>query len=156
MNKETVSFLFDRMLGKTCRKMRLLGFDAVMNPEGETGRFLLNAQKEGRIAVTRARRRGFRLGPDPIIIESDATRDQIVELLKKLNIPPSFKPFTRCLECNTVLVDARPDDVNGKVPVHVAETFKEFYRCPTCGRIYWKGTHFEAMSREIEKIAEAF
>jgi len=30
-------------------------YDAKLNPEGENGRFLLNASKEGRIAVTRAR-----------------------------------------------------------------------------------------------------
>ena len=52
------SFLLDRMLGKLCVKLRMLGVDAKLNPEGETGRFLVNAMKEGRTAVTRARSRG--------------------------------------------------------------------------------------------------
>ena len=31
------SFLFDRMLGKLCVKLRMLGVDAKLNPEGESG-----------------------------------------------------------------------------------------------------------------------
>ena len=46
-----------RMLGRLCRKMRLLGYDVTLNPEGETGRFLINADREGRIPVTRSTRR---------------------------------------------------------------------------------------------------
>ncbi|MCD6380558.1 hypothetical protein J7M07_08970 [bacterium] len=43
---ESHTFLFDGMLGRLCRKMRLLGFDSKLNPESDAGHFLINADKE--------------------------------------------------------------------------------------------------------------
>ena len=47
MKRARPALLFDRMLGKLCRAMRLLGYDAVLNSEGESGRFLLTAREPG-------------------------------------------------------------------------------------------------------------
>jgi len=148
-------FLFDRMLGRLCKKMRLLGFDSKLNPDGETGRFLINAEREGRVAVTMAKRREERPGPKPLILESVGTKEQIVELFAKLGVTPEFAPFTRCLECNEALVEENRESVRDEVPPFVARTFDEFYRCPSCNRIYWQGTHYDAMKKEIERIKKA-
>jgi len=152
MSERESRFLFDRMLGKLCRKMRLLGYDSKLNPEGQTGRFLLNAEREGRIPVTMAKRRKERPGPPPVILESTGIKEQIAELFTKIRKAPSFRPFSRCLECNELLASAKKDDVLDKVPEFVAEHFERFFICPGCGRVYWEGTHFSAMKREIESI----
>lgn len=140
------------MLGKLCRKMRLLGFDSELCPEGESGRFLLNADREGRIAVTRSKHFQNRPGPSPVILESKGTADQIAELFGSLAIPPEFEPFMRCLECNSPLVRDSAASAKKSVPPYVAESFDEFQRCPGCGRIYWKGTHYTAMAEEVDRI----
>lgn len=146
------SFLFDRMLGRLAVKMRMLGYDAKLSPDGETGRFLLNAEREGRTAVTRSRVLGDRPGPRPVVLRAGDTLDQLAELFDAIAEPPSIEPFTRCLECNAALVAVAAGDVRGAVPAHVERTFTEFHRCPSCGRVYWKGTHFEAMSEEVRRI----
>lgn len=144
------------MLGKLNKKMRMLGYDSILNPEGEEGRFLLNAARSGRTAVTRARALGDRPGPPPVILRSEDVQDQIVELFAALGEHPSFDPFTRCIECNEVLVKESPENVLNIVPPKVGSTFDEYHRCPGCGRIYWKGTHWQAMTDEIELIEERF
>ncbi|MDD4857316.1 MAG: Mut7-C RNAse domain-containing protein [Candidatus Krumholzibacteria bacterium] len=153
MKQKKRSFLFDRMLGKLCVKMRLVGYDAALNPEGESGRFLLNAAKEGRCAVTRARNMGDRPGPKPVILISDDVNEQIVELFAATGDTPGFEPFTRCLECNALLIEEPEEAVKGEVPPHVEKSFHRFHRCPSCRRIYWEGSHFQAMSKEIKEIA---
>ena len=150
--KKKYGFLCDRMLGKLCRMLRLLGFDAKLNPDGESGRFLLNADREGRIAVTRARRRYDRPGTRAVILTGETAHEQAVELLETLPEPPRIEPFTRCLECNEALVEESPSSVTEEIPAFIAEHFKQYHRCPSCRRIYWEGSHFEAMSAEIEKI----
>jgi len=152
MSEREARFLFDRMLGKLCRKMRLLGYDSKLNPEGQTGRFLLNAEREGRIPVTMAKRRKERPGPPPVILESTGIKEQIAELFAKIKKAPSLRPFSRCLECNEPLAPAKKEEVLDKVPEFVAEHFERFFVCPDCGRVYWEGTHFSAMKREIESI----
>lgn len=149
-------FLFDRMLGNLCRKMRLLGYDSKLNPEGERGRFLLNADQEKRIAVTRSRRHSDRPGASPLILESEETVEQAVELFRKLGEAPAFEPFTRCLECNVPLVEESPATVHGEVPPLVEREFKSYHRCPECRRIYWEGSHYQAMAEQIREIEARF
>lgn len=145
-------FLCDRMLGKLCRMLRLLGLDAKLNPDGESGRFLVNADREGRIAVTRARRHHDRPGSPAVILTSETVFDQVAELFGKLPERPKITPFTRCLECNESLVEEPPSSVRGEVPAYIDEHFQRYHRCPSCRRIYWEGSHFQAMTAEIEKI----
>jgi uncharacterized protein with PIN domain len=150
------SFLFDRMLGKLCRKMRLLGYDCKLNPESEIGRFLLNAMKEERVAVTRSTRHHDRPGHQPVILSSKDTHQQIVELFQKINEPMQPEPFTLCMECNAILEDTSLSEVSDRVPEYVKNHFTEFKRCPGCSRIYWKGSHYEDMLDEVEKIKSLF
>jgi uncharacterized protein with PIN domain len=148
------SFLFDRMLGRLCRRMRLLGFDSKMNPESEEGRFLVRADSENRLAVTISRRKTDRPGTPPLILESRGLNDQIAELLGSIEPPPELKPFTRCLECNHLLEDLSAFEAEGAVPKNVIKNFDDYKRCPGCDRIYWKGSHYEAMMRTVEKITK--
>ncbi len=152
MKSERIAFLCDRMLGRLCRKLRLLGLDAELNPEREAGRFFLNAEFEDRIAVTRARSLRDRPGNPPVVLEADDTDGQIRELFSKLHERPVLAPFSRCMECNVPLEDADAESVKGSVPAYISERFDRFHRCPTCGRIYWEGSHFEAMAGEVERI----
>lgn len=146
------TFLFDRMLGRLCRKMRLLGYDAKLNPERETGRFLLNAQREGRVPVTRSTRLHDRPGPSPIILKSQDTTEQLVELFRAVGEPPQFEPFIRCLECNAELVEEQASSIEGEIPPYIQEHFDRYHRCPECRRIYWEGSHYEDMTREVEDL----
>lgn len=152
MKTKRTAFLCDRMLGRLCRRLRLLGFDAELNPEKEAGRFFLNAELDGRIAVTRARSLRDRPGSPPVVLESTAADEQIIELFSKIGGKPVLEPFTRCLECNEPLEEAEASSVEGRVPSYISERFDRFHRCPSCGRIYWEGSHFEAMAEEIERL----
>lgn len=152
MKKKRTAFLCDRMLGRLCRKLRLLGCDAKLNPEKEAGRFFLNAEFEGRVAVTRARGLRDRPGGPPVVLEAEDTDGQLRELFAKLGGKPALMPFTRCLECNVPLAGEEASAVEGKVPSYIGERFHRFHRCSSCGRIYWEGSHYEAMVEEVERI----
>jgi len=152
MKTKKPAFMCDRMLGKLCRRLRLLGYDAKLNPERETGRFFLNAEFEGRVAVTRARGLRDRPGGPPIVLESEDADGQLVELFSRIGETPDLRPFTRCLECNVPLEEADAASVEGKVPSYIAERFDRFHRCPSCGRIYWEGSHYDAMAEEVERL----
>jgi uncharacterized protein with PIN domain len=152
MREKKPSFLFDRMLGKLCVKLRMLGYDSKFNPEGENGRFLLNAAKEGRIAVTRARGMRDRPGPKPVVLGSEGVSEQIIELFAALRLSPHFEPFTRCLECNAPLAEETAEAVKGQIPPYIEKNFERFHRCSECKRIYWEGSHFQAMSEEVKEL----
>ena len=63
--------------------------------------------------------------------------------------------FTRCLECNELLVPRSKDEVRDLVPVYVFKTQSHYFQCPVCQRIYWRGTHWQRMNKEMEALIGA-
>ncbi|MFC2035181.1 Mut7-C RNAse domain-containing protein, partial [Chloroflexota bacterium] len=35
---------------------------------------------------------------------------------------------------------------------HVFRTQNRYMECPTCHRIYWQGTHWQAMMKQLEQF----
>jgi hypothetical protein len=54
-------------------------------------------------------------------------------------------PFTRCVRCNSPLHAVPKDRVEHLLPPRTREQYREFSRCPTCARIYWRGSHYSRM-----------
>lgn len=141
------------MLGRLCRKMRMLGLDCEMAGPGRSPWLLSDAERAGRTAVTTATRSLDRAGPPPVVLRLSSPAGMIAELYSKLGEEPRFAPFTICLECNEPLRKVpSKEDVRGRVPSRVYGEFSEFHECPSCGRVYWKGSHYEAMRGQVERI----
>ncbi len=139
----------DEMLGRLATWLRVLGVDAVYLTPGvdlETKRRLA----EGRVFLTRNRR--LTIG-QTVRLESDRVEDQLGEAIERLGFNPSdLKPFSRCLRCNVVLERITPAQAAPQVPDYVAAAQTRFSRCPSCGRVYWPGSHLERMVSRLEKL----
>ena len=148
-------FLLDGMLGRLCRKMRMLGLDCELAPSGRSPWLLSDAERAGRTAVTTATRHVDRAGPPPVVLTPSSPVEMIAELYSKLGERPIFAPFTLCLECNEPLAEIPSKEaLKDRLPPRIFQDFNEFHECGKCGRIYWKGSHFEAMERQVERILE--
>ena len=79
------SFLLDGMLGRLCRKMRMLGCDCELIGGGRSPWLLLDAEKAGRIAVTTATRSLDRRGPPPVILRRASAPERIAELFAAIS-----------------------------------------------------------------------
>ena len=87
-----------------------------------------------------------------INIKQDDPKLQVHEVIKTLNLNYRFKPFSLCLECNQVLVARGREDVKNLIPAHVFETQTQYTECPACHRIYWPGTHWQAMVKNLQDL----
>jgi hypothetical protein len=47
------------------------------------------------------------------------------------------------------------EEVRDRVPPYVFQTQREYVECPACHRIYWKGTHWQAMVKTIKEFVES-
>jgi uncharacterized protein with PIN domain len=142
------------MLGKLARWLRVLGCDVEYFPSIEDAELVERAARSGRLILTRdtllVRRRGARA--NHFFVEGDRFRDQLRQVVDRFAIDPAEHLLSRCLECNTLLAEADKSAVCGRVPPYVLATQAEFRACPSCGRIYWQGTHRERMMKELEEI----
>jgi uncharacterized protein len=149
-------FIVDQNVGKLAKLLRLLGYDTIFFT-GETDTQMVNiAMAERRIILTRdthvLERRLITSGRvKAVLINSDNIEGQIRQVVNELHLD-SFQPFTLCLEDNQLLVPRTREEVKNRVPPYVWKTQKEYVECPVCHRIYWKGTHWDAMTDRLEKL----
>ncbi len=138
-----MKFFCDDTLGKLTRKLRLLGFDT----KKWNGDF-----EEGRVLLTRSRKRWESYPGESFLIFEDNWRKQLVELEKRFSIFQNALMFSRCPECNAILVKTTAEEVKDRIPERVYLTATNFKVCPNCGKIYWSGTHVERIRKEFERI----
>jgi len=146
-------FTADRMLGKLAKKLRLLGIDTEYFRSIDEESILEFCRKEGRILLTRDRglyEKALKNGIDVFLLKSDDWKSQLRAIDDKFGI--HSKPYTRCSICNTSLVKVEKEFVKDKIPEYVYLTQDEFYECPKCRRIYWRGTHVEHMEKELRRV----
>lgn len=150
--EETPRLMVDTMLGRLARWLRLMGYDAAYWRAGSDTALAQQAQAEGRLIVTRDHQLAGRRGVSALLVAAETLDDQIAEVRRCLGGKP--EPFTRCSECNGQLAALPHADAAGLVPPYVWHTQAEFRRCPDCGRVYWKGSHWPAVQARLEDERE--
>jgi uncharacterized protein with PIN domain len=88
-------------------------------------------------------------------VRTTAPREQLREVLERFDLQHSVKPFTRCLSCNGLLHTAPLAEVQGEVPENAVRYHHDFWRCESCRKIYWQGSHYQRMKRLIEDVLAA-
>jgi uncharacterized protein with PIN domain len=148
------SFVVDSMLGRLARWLRILGFDAWYFREIEDKRLLEVHVETGRILLTRdmhlVQCRGI---GSHVLVVYDKWEDQLRQVVETLflRVDPA-RILTRCLLCNLPLGTLSAEEVYGRVPEHVARTVQAFRGCPSCGKVYWPGTHRKRMAEVVERL----
>jgi uncharacterized protein len=158
MHTMELKFIVDQNVGKMVKWLRMAGFDAGLFTGADDATMVSIAFTENRILLTRDRRivkRRMIVGGQvkAILIESDRLNEQVQQLLGTLKLDKGcFRPFTLCLECNRRLEERDKEAIKDRVPPYVYLTRDRFSECPACRRLYWQGTHWQAMNREMDRI----
>lgn len=153
-------FIADNNVGKLARWLRLMGYDTLLLKEKDNKKLISMALNEGRIILTKdsqfMKRRLVTSGKvKTILITQDDPGLQIRELVKTLNLDYHFRPFSICLECNQPLIPRSKEEIREMVPGHVFKTKAEYTQCPSCHRVYWQGTHWQAMVKKLQDLDES-
>jgi hypothetical protein len=150
-------FVLDVHLGRLAAYLRMLGFDALYGNSGRDDELVRISVEQQRILLTRDRgllrhsavTHGY-------FVRQMESRRQLAEVVTRFDLARSFRPFTRCMACNTLLEEIPKEQLESALPPQVARSFEEFHRCPQCGRAYWKGSHYRRMQRWVnELVAQA-
>jgi uncharacterized protein with PIN domain len=156
-----MKFIADGMLGKLARWLRLAGHDVIYIgdlkvPAGEQDDALLSLSRgEDRVLLTsdiELHRRARRAGVKSAFVQGNDLVDQLVQVSRRSGSKIHIRPEnSRCPMCNGMLEEVDKDEVEGKVPGNVLESQSEFWRCSSCGKIYWQGTHWKTIVEMAER-----
>lgn len=139
-------FICDVHLGRLTAYLRMAGFDTRYANHADDVELARLSVTERRILLTRDRELLKRAAiTHGYSVRASAPHEQLAEVVGRFDLSGSLRPFERCLECNTPLEAASTAEVAGLVPPGVLEREREFRRCPGCGKVYWKGSHFRRM-----------
>lgn len=147
------AFIVDVNLGKLARRLRMLGFDADYANSYHDREVVELSVKQNRIILTRDRRLLFHKAvTHGYWVRAVDPPQQVREVLGRFDLYREIQPFHRCLGCNGVVQAVPKEQVEADLERLTRRYYNEFFRCCQCRKIYWKGSHFHRMCREIEDL----
>jgi uncharacterized protein with PIN domain len=141
-----MKFIADVMLGKLAKRMRLLGFDVLYDRTLDDNEIIRLSLEQTRVILTRdTELAGRPLAANRVFISHDAMKDQLRQVIETFRIESIPGLLTRCSVCNDTLRPITKQDIKDIVPEYVYGNYGVFFRCVSCGRVYWEGTHVRNM-----------
>ena len=154
-------FVADVHLGTLAGFLRMFGFDALFAGRRGDEDIARLSREQSRIVLTRDR--GLlkrRIVTHGCLVRSLAPREQLAEVFARFDLAGpvlrctggSSGIFSRCMSCNEPLVRVEKSAVLPLLPARVAQAYEKFSQCPGCGRVFWRGTHWERMKGFVEEV----
>jgi uncharacterized protein with PIN domain len=145
-------FLLDENLGKLAKWLRFLGYDAAIYKKISVNNKIRLANREKRIYLTRDKKTAkLKKKFSRILIKSENYKEQLKELKGHIEFDEA-KLFTVCPHCNRKLKATTKEKVKKLIPEYIYQTHDEFMVCYFCGRVFWKGTHYQKILNTLKKI----
>lgn len=151
---EAPVFLCDAMLGGLARWLRAAGYRAEFDVHIDDGELVRRALQEDKVLLT----------SDSGILERYAVSEGLVDYVfipRDLDVIEQLahvvgemglqRRDSRCMECGGELERVELSEVVEHVPEKVQNQCEAYFRCRACCQVYWRGTHWQSISRRLER-----
>lgn len=136
------AFVVDVNLGRLARLLRLLGFDALFSNAYGDDEIVAIAEAQNRIVLTRDRRLLYaKAVTHGYWVRSVWPSRQVEEVVRRFDLAGQIRPFSRCADCNGQIEPVAKEEIAGRLEPRTRQYYDTFFRCPSCGKIYWEGSH---------------
>jgi len=147
-------FAVDVNVGKLARLLRLAGIDTWYQANVGEEELARQAVASGRLLLSRnrdiLRRKIVTWGR---LVRHEQPEMQLTEVVNLYGLRESIVPFSRCLECNTLLLPVDKAAVLHRLEPLTRKYYHRFKRCPDCRRIYWQGSHHRRLLKIIAGLS---
>ncbi len=153
-----IRYLSDVMLKRLTRWLRMFGIPVVYPDTEDDDRILEEARDLGVILLTSdkelSKKAGLK-GVKTLLIISQRLDDQLIEFFIKSGERPSDPDrMLLCPVCNGELIPMDKQLLREKVPERVYEYQDRFWVCNSCGKVFWKGTHYERIKKKFNMLIQ--
>jgi uncharacterized protein with PIN domain len=150
-----VRFVADAHLGGLAHMLRMMGFDTLYDNHFNDDEIVEIAGREGRIILTRDRELlKRRVVTHGCFVHALKSEQQLREIVERLDLARSARPFTLCLHCNAPLHSIDKASVFDRLPPKVQTNYEKFSTCDVCGRVFWEGSHWRSMRRVLDDLLD--
>lgn len=150
--KNQKKFMADSMLLGLARWLRFLGIQTWCFQSMQEVSELLK-KYPGIIYLTCSKNHIQQLKPPHFyLITEDLIEKQLHHLDAQFSIFQSIRLLSLCTVCNIEVVEINKKEITEKVPKKVHENINQFWECPDCHRIYWKGGHVQRLKEKLIRM----
>lgn len=152
---EAPVFLCDAGLGGLARWLRAAGYEARWRADIDDDELVREAEQTRAIMLTTdsllMERRVVRGGQvqgfwlPPILSVSE----QLSLIFSEFNLK---RGEPRCMSCGGVLRPGDKEALRDRIPPRTYRWLDEYFVCSRCHRLFWRGTHWEKIRRELDVI----
>lgn len=146
-------FICDVHLGKLTKLLRLCGFDTRFDKTLCDKEIIEISMSDKRIILTRdiglLKNKNVTHG---YWIRSQNPYEQLKDLFIRLQLKGQVNFLSRCSVCNGVLIDIAKEEILTRLLPNTRQYYVEFKKCNHCDHIYWKGSHYINLKREIDAL----
>jgi len=144
-------FAVDEMLGSLARWLRIMGYDATYEKDHDDDSILRISKDEGRVILTRDEELAARGAPASVFVSSDDLDAQLRQVVGAFGLRADEK-MVRCTVCNGELEVVAKESLRGQIPDGALDNHHEFFKCRGCGKVYWKGSHWNNIRKRLESL----
>ena len=146
------------MLRRLARWLRVIDADTLQLPiEAPDADLVARAGQEDRVLLTRDRHLIRELRPPRAwAVPSEAPLAQLAEVVEEFDLRPPAELFVRCLLCNSPLVDVAAESGWEELLPMARTLGGPVRRCPTCSRLYWRGSHVRRIEAALAAALPAW
>ena len=153
-----MKFLADSMLGKLARWLRMLGQDVLYCTELSDSELLEAAKKETRVLLTKdleLYKRAIARGTEAFYVEGKTEFERLAELAKRYTLTLAVDmEKSHCPICNTKLKAVPKEQLISELAKNTLTYYDRFWKCPSCGKIYWQGAHWKQITNTLNEAKE--
>ncbi len=151
-------FLCDAGLGGLARWLRAAGYDARWLPDATDDEVIRQAREADETLLTTdslmMQRRVLRDGVVPALwLPPTLTKaEQLSLVLREFGLgllPP------RCMSCGGELRRVDKQQIRERIPPRTFRWLEEYFVCARCHRLFWHGTHWQKIQRQLNEVANA-
>jgi len=147
------TFVLDTHLGRLAAYLRMFGFDSLYRNDYDDPELAQIASGQHRILLTRDLKllmrkqvtRGY-------FVRERLPRKQLLEILRRFDLFALQQPFTLCMHCNGKIRKIDKQSIASLLQPRTRAFYSEFWQCGDCGKVYWKGSHYQRMKQLITEI----
>jgi uncharacterized protein with PIN domain len=152
---DDIRFFCDSGLGGLARWLRGAGYETFWEPSIDDFELLQKAKELSATVLT----------TDSLLMERRVVRDHVIPALwlpPTLSIPEALafvfhefglkKRGPRCMSCGGELRRESKEALGERIPPKTFKWLDEYFVCSRCGKLFWRGTHWQKIQNELQKI----
>jgi uncharacterized protein with PIN domain len=151
------AFLCDAMLGGLARWLRAAGYDAEFQYGIDDADLVARARQTGKVllscdgpmfernVIARGEIRALRVPRQLSNVEA------LAFVVRSLKLPLRDP---RCMACGGELREVPKHTVIAEAPPLAFRNCRRFWRCTRCGRLLWRGTHWQRITKRLARLAD--